>query len=248
MELNELLKKEYNLTDREIEVAVLVLEGYSNQKIAQKLFLSLPTIKTHVSNVFKKTGAQNRFELMSLIKSDSSSQDNPLESRKSFNFKHLVLIIIAIALIPAVLFIFSVARNFINQRSENVFHGNQFKQEKQYQFSEAELLKSRSIPSGLDSLTVARLYYYIGAVKKDRELWKQVVTDDWSEATIKSTWRMLAEKNPGWNYYYLKTAEDQPDEKKYYFQRQLNGIDNGIPRPIRVIKQKGEWRVSYGQP
>lgn len=58
----------YNLSDREREVLDFVLQGYSNQKIADILFISISTVKTHIHNLFKKTGTSNRYELIHLIK------------------------------------------------------------------------------------------------------------------------------------------------------------------------------------
>lgn len=49
-----------NFTLREMEVLQLIAQGLSNQEIADKLFLSLNTIKTHTSKVFAKLDAQRR--------------------------------------------------------------------------------------------------------------------------------------------------------------------------------------------
>jgi LuxR family transcriptional regulator, maltose regulon positive regulatory protein len=53
------------LTNREIEILNLMAAGYSNQKIAGKLYLSVNTIKTHASNLFSKLGASSRMEAIS---------------------------------------------------------------------------------------------------------------------------------------------------------------------------------------
>jgi DNA-binding CsgD family transcriptional regulator len=49
-----------NLTAREYDVLQLLTQGYSNAEIAENLFLSLSTIKTHVSNLFVKMDVKNR--------------------------------------------------------------------------------------------------------------------------------------------------------------------------------------------
>ncbi|MFJ9899724.1 response regulator [Streptomyces sp. NPDC091280] len=48
------------LTAREIEVLVLIAEGLSNQEIARKLHVSTATVKTHINNLFAKTGLKDR--------------------------------------------------------------------------------------------------------------------------------------------------------------------------------------------
>ena len=57
-------KKEKNdkslLTDREKDVLLLVTRGYTNKEIAQELFLTEFTIKSHLLNVFKKLNVKNR--------------------------------------------------------------------------------------------------------------------------------------------------------------------------------------------
>ena len=44
----------FGLSKREMEVLVLIADGHSNQEIADKLFVSLNTVKTHLSNIFSK--------------------------------------------------------------------------------------------------------------------------------------------------------------------------------------------------
>lgn len=54
----------FNLTNREIEIVQLLRQGNKYQMIAEKLFISELTVKKHVRNVFEKTGAANRVELI----------------------------------------------------------------------------------------------------------------------------------------------------------------------------------------
>ncbi|MCX4983968.1 response regulator transcription factor [Streptomyces sp. NBC_00572] len=48
------------LTERETEVLVLVADGLSNQEIAVRLRISTATVKTHINNLFAKTGVRDR--------------------------------------------------------------------------------------------------------------------------------------------------------------------------------------------
>jgi DNA-binding NarL/FixJ family response regulator len=52
------------LTDREREIVALVGEGLSNQEIAERLFVSPATAKTHVSRAMGKLGARDRAQLV----------------------------------------------------------------------------------------------------------------------------------------------------------------------------------------
>jgi DNA-binding NarL/FixJ family response regulator len=47
-------KADYNLTTREIEVLELLVQGYDNKMIAEKLFLSTYTIRAHIRNIYEK--------------------------------------------------------------------------------------------------------------------------------------------------------------------------------------------------
>src|SRR4030066_151507 len=56
----------FHLTDRELEVLVLLAEGLTNQQTAQKLSISQSTLKFHMSNIFEKLGIQTRSEALVL--------------------------------------------------------------------------------------------------------------------------------------------------------------------------------------
>jgi DNA-binding CsgD family transcriptional regulator len=60
--LNEGQLQKLGISKREYEVLQLMAEGLSNQEIADKLFVSLNTIKTHASNLFVKLEASRRTE------------------------------------------------------------------------------------------------------------------------------------------------------------------------------------------
>jgi ATP/maltotriose-dependent transcriptional regulator MalT len=52
--------KSFGLTEREEEVLILISQGYKNAEIAEKMFVSLNTIKTHTKNIFIKLDVKNR--------------------------------------------------------------------------------------------------------------------------------------------------------------------------------------------
>ena len=58
--LNEDALQRLEISKREHEVLELVAKGLSNQEIADKLFVSLNTIKTHTSNLFLKLEVKRR--------------------------------------------------------------------------------------------------------------------------------------------------------------------------------------------
>lgn len=51
-----------SLTAREREILVEIAHGLSNQQIAQKLYIGLPTVKTHVTHILQKTHAHDRVQ------------------------------------------------------------------------------------------------------------------------------------------------------------------------------------------
>ncbi len=52
-----------NFSDRELDVLRLLIEGETDQEIADRLFMSLRTVKSHISHMKDKTGFRNRTEL-----------------------------------------------------------------------------------------------------------------------------------------------------------------------------------------
>ena len=56
------------ITPRELEILQLIAQGLSNREIAEKLFVSENTVKTHSSRVFDKLGAKRRTQAVQLGK------------------------------------------------------------------------------------------------------------------------------------------------------------------------------------
>ena len=66
--LNEEQVKRFSLSKRELEVLQLMAEGLSNQEIADRLFVSLNTVKTHSAQVFEKMEVKRRTQAVDLGK------------------------------------------------------------------------------------------------------------------------------------------------------------------------------------
>lgn len=54
------------LTNQEQKVLKLLVEGLSNREIAEKLCLSIHTIKTHIEHIYKKLGVSNRVQVAAI--------------------------------------------------------------------------------------------------------------------------------------------------------------------------------------
>lgn len=65
--LSDAAAARYGISRREREIIAWIVQGRSNKEIAEGLFISLHTVKEHVANVFRKTGAKNRVQLTRLF-------------------------------------------------------------------------------------------------------------------------------------------------------------------------------------
>lgn len=63
----------YNITSREAEVISLLINGCSYNRICDELVISLPTVKTHVRNIYKKLGINNKIELINMVSKNNIS-------------------------------------------------------------------------------------------------------------------------------------------------------------------------------
>ncbi len=52
------------LTARELEIYKLIVQNYSNKEIGKTLYISQPTVKTHVSSILRKLGLKNRTKVI----------------------------------------------------------------------------------------------------------------------------------------------------------------------------------------
>ena len=61
---NQMDEDEFNISKRELEVLDLVSKGYSNQEIADTLYISKRTVDGHKANLIQKTGSKNIVDLL----------------------------------------------------------------------------------------------------------------------------------------------------------------------------------------
>ena len=66
--LNEQRLKDLGITKRELEILELIAQGMSNREIADKLFVSENTVKTHSSRLFDKLNAKRRTQAVQIGK------------------------------------------------------------------------------------------------------------------------------------------------------------------------------------
>lgn len=66
--INEERVKDLGITRRELEILELIAQGMSNREIAEKLFVSENTVKTHSSRLFDKLSARRRTQAVQIAK------------------------------------------------------------------------------------------------------------------------------------------------------------------------------------
>jgi DNA-binding NarL/FixJ family response regulator len=58
------IKKRYRISERELEISMLVCGGFNNREIARKLRIEEATAKTHTRNLYRKVNVQNKISLL----------------------------------------------------------------------------------------------------------------------------------------------------------------------------------------
>lgn len=66
----------HQITPREKEIIYFILQGETNRVIADKLFISVSTVKKHINNIFRKSGITSRWELLKLYSQGKNQQDS----------------------------------------------------------------------------------------------------------------------------------------------------------------------------
>lgn len=64
--LGEFIRR-HEISPREADIIAEICNGLSNQEIADKLFISLQTVKDHTSRIYSKTNVKNRMQLMAMV-------------------------------------------------------------------------------------------------------------------------------------------------------------------------------------
>jgi DNA-binding CsgD family transcriptional regulator len=64
------LTERFSLSSRESEILYYLIQGRSYAYIAERQFVSINTVKTHVKRIYAKTGAHSKQELLNLVHSD----------------------------------------------------------------------------------------------------------------------------------------------------------------------------------
>jgi len=72
-------RMQYKLTRRETDMVRRVLDGLTNNEIAEDCGISEQTVKDHLSNIYVKCGVHNRFELICTLMNSPEPESPPLQ-------------------------------------------------------------------------------------------------------------------------------------------------------------------------
>ena len=76
------IRDRYHLTPREREFVELIYRGKSNKEIADMLFLSESTVKTHIYNIFRKMEVKSRVSVICIINGENPSPQEDAAEKK----------------------------------------------------------------------------------------------------------------------------------------------------------------------
>jgi len=77
------LKKHYNMTPRELQVAILVCRGFNNNEIAKALKIKHGTVKTHLRNIYRRVRVKSKVLLLLKFVEEVNNYYSPGESKGS---------------------------------------------------------------------------------------------------------------------------------------------------------------------
>jgi DNA-binding CsgD family transcriptional regulator len=69
--LTESFTSRFQISEREKDILLLLLDGMANKEIAEKLFISVRTVENHLSRIYQKTGTNSRMQVVNLIRANS---------------------------------------------------------------------------------------------------------------------------------------------------------------------------------
>jgi DNA-binding CsgD family transcriptional regulator len=61
--------RRFGISHRERDIIEMMARGFSNSAIADKLFISTVTVKNHIYHIYRKTGAENKVQLLNMMNS-----------------------------------------------------------------------------------------------------------------------------------------------------------------------------------
>ena len=64
------LKKAFSFSEREVSIALMIYEGFTNRQIASALHLSEGTARNYISSIYEKMQCENRAEALQKIKAE----------------------------------------------------------------------------------------------------------------------------------------------------------------------------------
>ncbi|MCP3924361.1 MAG: hypothetical protein GY714_17435 [Desulfobacterales bacterium] len=109
--------------------------------------------------------------------------------------------------------------------------------------------KLTSIPDGLDPLTVAKLFFYVGSVEKNKPVWSQLLAERSQGASSRSWWRIFNKYER--EYFFVREnpkRANKPGAKCYMFQIKSKGKNMGTAKPCILVKEAGQWKIRSAYP
>ncbi|PID59493.1 MAG: hypothetical protein CR986_05505 [Ignavibacteriae bacterium] len=64
--------KDFQLSQRELEVLKFLLKGNTNKQISEELYISINTVKSHIKNIYGKMDVRNRIQVIQKIKENTN--------------------------------------------------------------------------------------------------------------------------------------------------------------------------------
>ena len=58
----------FGISNRERDIVSMIVQGHANRIIGERLFISDRTVKNHISNIYRKTGAVNKVQLLNMVR------------------------------------------------------------------------------------------------------------------------------------------------------------------------------------